>query len=1196
MREYSVFNFLKNDFPEIYENCMLMEELIYLGYYNTSTLVYNVIKNFLGYELNVPINDDIEFIKKMHADAFNSCSIYYNKKQNGYKIAKVDYEFDFSYFSDNVKISKDKFDDVLRYYIRDNNHNLESIIKELSQIEFVDWEGDLIRSQPNYKIVKTDLGFKIEDSENEFELDDYQKKAVMYKGDKPLLIDAGPGAGKTRVIIERVCFLIKECKVDPSSILVITFTNKAANELKHRFMHGTDLGYSVINQMRISTIHSFCRSLLKDFIKIPYNLLKRDNERNLFFQKHKKELGFEREAFLYNSQSSFALRKFDEYAMFEVDTEGLVNYIEENYPVSLGYLDYIDRFYDFNPDWRMPSMKEIEYLGFADDLYNARYLQIAKAWPIYVEILEREHVCDQNYLLMKAIEILNIEKNLKDLAYKNILIDEFQDTDPLQMQIFEKILSTNYETFTIVGDVDQSIYSFRGAKPEFFTDFAKGDLFENRVLVKNYRSTKDIVEFNEKFIVDERETPKQLEANKDYKMPIFCMENEDKDDESRSIVTFIKNLKEYSKISKYSDVALLFRSHNKKGGIISEFNQQKIPYYLIGINDFIFQDEIKAMLTLFWYIVPQNDYQVLYYGDGGEWLNLLSFTDIYYSANKIFKLTKNTQKILEDIEVGYQREVQKADLEYSKKHEENIKNERSLSKIFKRQDYILDKIYENITKPDLTKLSRLDFKELGITDEHDLNFFSQLNKLKALMENKEVKNRDKPTTLEIYYKLLDITGYLDELFTRSDNDAKKARLNLALLSEIISDFENIMGKHRLNQLFEYLVRSLKYYSCPINELEDNSNKVHIMTVHKSKGLEYPIIITASLKDNSFPLTFDKQSRMGRYDFYNRPNFYTPNEFLKYKPDDIDEEAEEFNKEERRVVYVANTRAEELLLLSTVKYKNSTIPSCLNKFESKMNRIEPYEYNKIKRVKPRKIDNKLKFNQVDFEDVLSYYLFCPLKYDIVSNLRFRNTKNNDKFVESMLHSILEKLHNSLLNDDLDEEDINELISSVVYSYHIPSKKHQDNLRESFNKIVDYWKDYCKHYEIVDYDYSISYEMTHGDLNGKIDLIIKEENENHSLIKFVTNLNNIDNYLDYYLDILSFYGYVLSKEGYPIKNIILHDVSQNKQYVKEFNCDKAKITLKLLDNIVKNIIFNNYRKHTVNCDVCELEGSVCKFNVF
>lgn len=122
------------------------------------------------------------------------------------------------------------------------------------------------------------------------------------------------------------------------------------------------------------------------------------------------------------------------------------------------------------------------------------------------------------------------------------------------------------------------------------------------------------------------------------------------------------------------------------------------------------------------------------------------------------------------------------------------------------------------------------------------------------------------------------------------------------------------------------------------------------------------------------------------------------------------------------------------------------------------------------------------------------------------------------------------------------------------------------------------------------------MTHGDLNGKIDLIIKEENENHSLIKFVTNLNNIDNYLDYYLDILSFYGYVLSKDGYSIKSIILHDISQNKQYVKEFDCDKAKITLKLLDNIVKNIIFNNYRKHTVNCDVCELEGSVCKFNVF
>ena len=156
---------------------------------------------------------------------------------------------------------------------------------------------------------------------------------------KPLVINAGPGAGKTRVIIERVVHLINE-GAEPRSILVITFTNKAADELRERFKKDTKLELNVINQMRISTIHSFCRAILSDFCDIPYNLLKRESERNLFFNKHRRELGFEGPAFLRNYESGQVLRKYEEYALFEVDSEALISYIESKYVPSDEYLEY----------------------------------------------------------------------------------------------------------------------------------------------------------------------------------------------------------------------------------------------------------------------------------------------------------------------------------------------------------------------------------------------------------------------------------------------------------------------------------------------------------------------------------------------------------------------------------------------------------------------------------------------------------------------------------------------------------------------------------------------------------------------------------------------------------------------------------------------------------------------------------------
>lgn len=1208
MREFSVFSFLKNQCEDIYKYAIFMEKLISLEYNKTAILTSSVILNKINYESQFPSFDDIN---DLHEKIFEYTKKYFVKNYNNNLNIHIDYEFDFSFFEDDdLKISKFDLDDMLSQVNCNNENFLKTVNEEILKMSLIDYEGAIIKDKLNYKIIKKENSFSIKENKDEIILDEYQKEAVRYNGKKPLLIDAGPGAGKTRVIIERVLFLLKECNVPPSSILVITFTNKAAGELQKRFRDDTDLSYDIINQMKISTIHSFCRSLLLNFEKRHYNLLKRNTEKGLFIQKHKVDLGFFGEAFFYNHELHSISDKYDEYALFEVNSDALVNYIETYHPVSDEYKDYIDNFYRENESWRLPSLKEIRHLNLKKDMDNARYLQIAKSWPLYLELMENEKVCDQNYLLQKAIDILNVDDNLKKVVFKNILIDEFQDTDPLQMQIFDKLLEIA-ETFTIVGDVDQSIYSFRGGDPDFFTDFAKGDLFDNKFLVNNYRSTKDIVSFNENFILERRDTPKKLEATRDKKVPVFLMENNDGDEEYRNIVKLIENLHDGNKISKFGDIALLFRSHNNKEDILKQLDGAGIEYYLKGINDLIFQDEIKAVLTLFWYISPKDKYTTYYYMNN-ERLNLSSFTNQYYNSSKIFKLSLKTRNILESLEVGYQREVCEKDQEYSKSIGENIENTK-LTKIFERQDEVLDKIYENIEVPDLSKLSREELIKIGIDDEHDLKFFLQLNELKTLLDDKTIKNRDKPTTLEIYYKLLNITGYLEDIFSRSDAAAKKAKMNLGLLSEIISDYENIMGKHRLKTLFEYLTRILKHYSCPINDFEDNSNKVHIMTVHKAKGLEYPIIFTSSIKNNSFPLSFNRQSVIGPYDRKNNPVYYSPRVILKHKAkylgmedkeleelmfdctsdkfkkaEDylLDFEAKNFEKEEERVVYVSNTRAEDALILSAHLDKNKKIPYILQEYEkkyAKIDRIEPYEYNLIKKVNSHKSsENEMKFNQINMEDILNDYLFCPVKYNIVNNLKYRNPKIMSQFIKERFNDLLIQIHKNA--------EIGNSISQVISSYHLPSNEIQKDIEAKFKKLSDYWQNYGKDYKIIAYDYSVSNRMTYGDLNGNIDLIISEE-DNVSVVQFVLSLGEIENYLDYYLENLHFYGYCLSNEGYNINNLILHVVDKNIRYKIKYDEKHAKITLKLLDNVVSNILDDKFTKHKIHCMGCEYYGITC-----
>ncbi len=1220
MRDSSVFTFLKSKFGNLYDLCSVMEKLIVLKKYNLAMATAKIIldlfsrqtKKKLVFTIDVFNDPDLKItlndMESVHKTLFRY--IYDDYFIGIEKFLQVDYEFDFAFLGHNPKITNEdiyliadnlKVDSIMPSLIglegenpiaiddlnaNDKENVLNLVEKNLNKfiknhiltLNLFDIEGNLISRPLNFEAVKKTDRCIIKEIPPEVELDEHQKSAVEYIG-KPLVINAGPGAGKTRVIIERVLYLI-ENGAKPESILVITFTNKAADELRERFKKDTKLDLNVINQMRISTIHSFCRSILSDFCDIPYNLLKRESERNLFFNKHRSDLGFTGPAFLRNYESGQVLKKYEEYALFEVDCEALIDYIQSKYKPSEEYLAYIDEYYRTHPQTQYPTKKEIKALGFRCDVYKARYLQIAKSYNDWIRLMEAEHVCDQNYLLIKALEILSDKDNLKQLQYRNVLIDEFQDTDAIQMQIFEHLKSIS-DSFTVVGDADQSIYSFRAANPKFFNDYSTSDEFENKILINNYRSSADIVEFNEKYINQKRVNPKDLKAVNNEKMPVYMLENKSDDDEYRGIAYIVKNLKSLGKISKYSDVCVLFRSHKDKKDILNEFEKEKIPYYLKGIDDLIYQDEVKAVLALLWYMLPFDPTRIAYYGDGGQWINLSSFTDTYYHSSKVFKLSKKTQDLLNDIERRYHANVVSIKNNF-KPLDESAKSNSIMDVVRDYADETLEEIFARVGVVDLSTYSRSQLKSIGIADEHDLDFFAGLNDLKSSLTEVRL------TSLQVFYELLKITGYVDELSSRSDFEAKKALLNLALISQIISDYENIMGKYDLIGLFNYLYRSLKYYSCPINEEEDNSQKVHIMTVHKAKGLEYPVVITASIKDRSFPLKFSPQRKS--HVFNNYPVYPTPNRFLKYKISE-DKEPFEFDREEERVLYVANTRAEELLILSTVLPRTgSKTPVVLRDYEKDLVKIEPSDVFEMKKVTSHMIRDSNLFNQIEFENILEDYLFCPLRYNLESNLKFKNPLNINKFIDSKLKIIVNRLHNDKFMTDWDRESIENLVFEVIKSYSFSSNER--NIRELFSNFTDYWQEYGRNFNVLKTSHPVSLEVNGYDINGEIDLVVDDGN-GVSLVHFIRTRDEMKNYHSFYMELLGYYAKALKEmEDVEVENLMLYVLDEGKLYEKEYVDNE--FLLEYLASVVDNISDDNYSKHTVGCGECEFNGLICNFD--
>ncbi|MCB0370522.1 MAG: UvrD-helicase domain-containing protein, partial [Bdellovibrionales bacterium] len=390
-----------------------------------------------------------------------------------------------------------------------------------------------------------------------------QQKAVAHNYG-PLLILAGAGSGKTTVLVARTGRLITEKIAQANQILVLTFTNKAAKELKHRV--SLKVG-APAKKMWAGTFHSFGLYLIK---------------------KYHKELELDAHFGIIDTSDSFAILK---------------ELLKENKVVGRDKFD-LEHLYQLIQNIRTKKNRQTE----AFDEYHEMAELLA---PKYEKRLNLLSVVDFESLLLKPLELLEKFPEVKESVrnqFSQIMVDEFQDTNDVQMRLINHLVNKE-KNITVVGDDDQSIYGWRGAEVKNILHFPKNHKScEVIKLERNYRSISGILDFaNEVISKNKSRHGKILKAEtkkkKDHIPEFFTLENEEEESEfvSQEILNFLKQ--GYA----FNDIAVLYRSNSQGAWIESSLRRYQIDYSITGGSSLFERKEIKDIIAFLRHSFTGND-------------------------------------------------------------------------------------------------------------------------------------------------------------------------------------------------------------------------------------------------------------------------------------------------------------------------------------------------------------------------------------------------------------------------------------------------------------------------------------------------------------------------------------------------------------------------------------------------------------
>lgn len=600
-----------------------------------------------------------------------------------------------------------------------------------------------------------------------------------------LLILAGAGSGKTRVLTTRIAYMIQQGTIS-GRILAVTFTNKAAREMKDRL--ASILGENVVKYMWVGTFHSICGRILRQDIE------------NYSFQSGKK---LDKNFTIYDETDSLAVIK---QCVKKLNLDDKI------------YQPKLIKVIISNAKNKMQDA--YSFATFAKDFKTQN---IAKVFEAYETALNNNNAIDFDDMLLLTVKLFEQNPEVRKKYYDkfhHVLVDEYQDTNLAQYRLVNA-LYTNFDTFVpperslcVVGDVDQSIYSWRGADFRIILNFKQD--FPNAKIVKleqNYRSTSNILDAANSVIENNEErVEKVLYSQKGKGEKITCYEAEDEADEATYIVNTIVDTSE-----NYNQFAVLYRTNAQSRALEEALIAQGIPYRIYGGLKFYDRKEIK---------------------DAIAYLKLIHNVDDSQSLRRIINVPR--------------RAIGEATL----KHLQTYADENDTS-LFKA---ILEA--ENISELKSGTISKLkDFASL-IMKFQDAQLKYNLPEFLGLV--------------------LEKSGYLHEL-QMSGTDEDQTRIeNLQELVNVANEFE---PEEIDNTLGEFLTQVSLVSD--IDGLDEIANNVTLMTLHSSKGLEFPIIFLAGCDEGIFP---------------SARAMNTKSEL----------------EEERRLMYVGITRAQNKLYLTTAK--------------------------------------------------------------------------------------------------------------------------------------------------------------------------------------------------------------------------------------------------------------------------------------
>ncbi len=398
------------------------------------------------------------------------------------------------------------------------------------------------------------------------DLNEMQQKAVRHT-DGPLLIIAGAGSGKTRVLTYRIAYLIEEIGVDPYNILAITFTNKAANEMKERAAAITESG----DRVWVSTFHSMCVRILRRFAE---------------------NIGYTRDFTIYDPDDCKSVMK-ELFKRHNVDTK----YYKEK-----GVLGSISNAKD---NMRSPKDLMIEAEG------DFRKKVVAELYADYQKELRKNNAMDFDDLIYNTVELFNTDGEALEVyadRFRYIMVDEYQDTNTSQFMLISQ-LAKKWNNLCVVGDDDQSIYKFRGANIENILNFEA--VFSGAEVIKleqNYRSTKTILDAANAVIKhNSQRKNKTLWTGNDAGDPISLMLFDNGYQEAEGVASSIRSL-EHDGYS-YNDIAILYRTNAQSRLLEEKLVVSNIPYRIYGGINFYQRREIKDILAYLKAIVNDADGQ-----------------------------------------------------------------------------------------------------------------------------------------------------------------------------------------------------------------------------------------------------------------------------------------------------------------------------------------------------------------------------------------------------------------------------------------------------------------------------------------------------------------------------------------------------------------------------------------------------------